>query len=254
MLMGAATSSHRRGAQPRATTPLYTITNDGENDLESQPIGSAGEVGLSEHLSIMGNRLVNSRAYNLLYALLIVLNSAALFVALSVPAREPSALLITLDVAITASLLVEVLIRMLVQGRYRFWSDRSNRFDCFVCVLCVVTLLLYLVEGPSGAERVEQVFTFLVVFVRYAIQLARLAVFVRSFKRTTSGSTPDIDLGSLDSANPLLLGLDGLEGGADHQPGTSTDTLQSFSCHSGLETSYIYKSRASVTTPDSPWQ
>ncbi|KAG8457328.1 hypothetical protein KFE25_014057 [Diacronema lutheri] len=213
MFVGSMTSSHRRGAQPRTTTPLWQVTVDGNDDLhpagcDERPDcgapGREGEVGMRELLSILGNRLLHSRAYNLLYALLIVLNTAALVVAVSTPAAEPSPLVAALDAAITASLLVEVALRMLVQGRSRFWSDASNRFDCAVCALCIVTLFLTLLEPPSGTGRAEQVFTFAVVVVRYAIQLARLAVFVRSFKRTASGSTPDIDLGCSSDDSPLL--------------------------------------------------
>ena len=166
------------------------------------PLGSGeGDVGLHERLSILGNRLLHSRAYNLLYALLIALNTVALLVALSLPTREPSALMVALDVAITVALVVEVAIRMVVQGRQRFWSEGSNRFDCFVCGLCVLTLALYLLEGPSGVEKAEQVLTLVVVVVRYAIQLARLAVFVRSYKRSASGLESDI---VLDDALDLL--------------------------------------------------
>ena len=202
MRMGiSSSSSHRRGGHPRTTTPLWQVTTDhGMHDLadpsrvDYAPLGNDGEVGLNERLSILGNRLLHSRAYNLLYALLIALNTVALLVALSLPTREPSALMVALDVAITGSLLVEVAIRMIVQGRQRFWSEGSNRFDCFVCGLCVLTLALYLLEGPSGVEKAEQVLTLVVVVVRYAIQLARLAVFVRSYKRTASGLESDIVL------------------------------------------------------------
>lgn len=225
MLMGAMTSSHRRGGQSRTTTPLWQVTMQGNNDLHGaggEPPGAAcqygapgleGEVALREHLSIMGHRVLHSRAYNLLYALLIMLNSVALVVAVSTPASDPSPLMARLDMAITASLLIEVVVRMLVQGRRRFWSEGSNRFDCCVCALCAATLLLTLLEGPTGlAGRLEQVFTIVVVVVRYGIQLARLAVFVRSFKRTSSGSMPEIDFG--DGLEDLpLLGAGG--GGGD---------------------------------------
>jgi hypothetical protein len=252
MFMGASTSSHRRGGHPRTTTPLWQVTMDGMNDLapvradeaEYTPLGREGEVGLSEHLSIMGNRLLHSRAYNLLYALLIVLNTGALVVAISIPAREQSALMVTLDVAITGSLLVEVVLRMLVQGRQRFWSDGANRFDCFVCGLCVMTLSLYLLEGPSGAEKAEQVFTIIVVVVRYVIQIARLAVFVRSYKRTTSGSTADIVLGEPDDQaldDERDDAAAGLEAGSLYGSGLSL-----------ADGADYYKSRAAA--PDSPWQ
>jgi hypothetical protein len=219
MLMGATmtTSSFRRGGQSRATTtstPMWQVSVDHVDDLHSIGSGQAdfgqsgreGVVGLSEHLSIMGYRLLHSRAYNLLYATLILFSGVALVVALWTPSRELSSLVVVLDVAITVSLLVEVVIRMLVLGRHRFWSDRSNRYDCFVCALCVVTLLLYLLEGPSESEKVEQVFAILIVGARYTIQLARLSVFVRSYKRTASGSTADIDLSDdpeQEELNPL---------------------------------------------------
>ncbi|KAJ1640232.1 hypothetical protein T492DRAFT_930493 [Pavlovales sp. CCMP2436] len=211
--MGLTTSSLRRGGQSRATTtPMWQVSVNGMDDLHSIGTGQAdfapgreGEVGLSEHLSIMGYRLLHSRAYNLLYATLILLSGVALAVALWTPSKELSSVVVVLDVAITLSLLVEVVIRMIVLGRQRFWSDRSNRYDCFVCALCVVTCLLYLFEGPSESEKVEQVFAILVVGGRYTIQLARLSVFVRSYKRTASGSTADIDLSDdPEQGEPLI--------------------------------------------------
>lgn len=276
-MFGSMTSSHRRGGQPRTTTPLWQVTMDGNDDLHGsneesrssdygEP-GRAGEVGLREHLSIMGNRLLHSRAYNLLYALLIVLNTVALVVAITAPESGASPLMAYLDVVITGSLLVEVALRMLVQGRLRFWSEGANRFDCFVCALCAMTLLLTLVDGPSGtAGRLEQVFTIIVVVVRYVIQLARLAVFVRSYKRTSSGSTADIVLG-FDADDAEDARLCSVHGSGREAANGGTHVSESMAHHAFIELEaggagageavYSNKGRTSASIsgmPDSPWQ
>jgi len=210
--MGSSTS-FLSGARHRATAPVWSAAADGVDDLESNLVrrsGSESRVGqglvsMREHVAIVGNRVVHSRSYQWGYALLIAMSTFALVVLLTSPKSVRNPVMVVLDVIITCSLLVEVLLRLVTQGGRRFWADGGNRFDCAVCGLCVVTLALYVIDGPSPPGFAEQLVALLIVGARYAIQLARLMVLLRRYQQGTAAAASEIRLVD-DSPSPMVSG------------------------------------------------
>lgn len=204
-MVGAA--RHRRIESDEMESPLL-------RNVDSDAV-LAGRVSMREHFAILGNRLLHSQSYQMGYAVLTCLSAGAFLVVLTRSTYVGHPCMIIVDGIITGSLLVEVLLRVAMQGARRFWSDRANRYDSVVCAMCVFTFALFVGDDATMSGTAEQALALFMVGMRYVIQLMRLMVFVRSYKRRISASS-DIKLLDDRAESPSL------------EPGDAFDIPQAF--------------------------
>jgi len=174
-----------------------------------------GNLQHSSSLKHAANRVLFSRAYSLMYVLMILLNVTLILwiiISASIKQRIVSPthwLFITLEIVINAALFFEISIRLLSLGKDYFRS-RSNVFDLAVLALSFIGLIVFFVSTGAVKEADDIATTLLLIF-RYAIQLLRLVLLIKNQQRALKTHTSKVDFSTIDIDNEPLLDEDEIQ-------------------------------------------
>ncbi|GBG23970.1 Hypothetical Protein FCC1311_001892 [Hondaea fermentalgiana] len=170
---------------------------------------------------LVANRVYFSKAYSVLYVVMIVLNLIMLIWLAVKGTEQESAAFVLFEGLITLILGIEVVGRMLTQGR-KYWKRWSNWFELIVLVLCIGTVLMaHTTNHVSTSEEMDELLSTVLLVARYVLQGLRLLALLRHRKRlqelkpshsadmsydaqrTSSLGIIDFDLVDEDEADPL---------------------------------------------------
>ena len=142
-------------------------------------------VSAMQFVHLVANRVYFSHAYAVFYSVMLLLNVVVLFWLVAHGSEMPSDAFIGLEIAVTALLGLEVVVRMLTQGR-KYWWRLSNWFEFLVLVLCSASITLTHSQAAGRltvGEEFEDLVSWTLFGARYVLQGLRLVALLRHRKR-----------------------------------------------------------------------
>ncbi len=142
-------------------------------------------VSAMQFVHLVANRVYFSYAYAVFYSVMLLLNVVVLVWLVAHGSEMPSDAFIGLEIAVTALLGLEVVVRMLTQGR-KYWRRLSNWFEFLVLVLCSASITLTHSQAAGRltvGEEFEDIFSWTLFGARYVLQGLRLFTLLRHRKR-----------------------------------------------------------------------
>ncbi|KAG2178829.1 hypothetical protein INT43_001675 [Umbelopsis isabellina] len=147
----------------------------------------------------------------------------------------PSQSLIILEYAINSAMVLEVLLRVLANGRAFFHSFYSA-IDAILLLLCIATLVL-ITTGCSNTQRDEAIVDTILLTIRNTVQLCRFAAMMQRNKRTLDSRAAKVDFTGLN-----------------HQPSQSSLAPSQFAADSEDDDGVLRPSRSSLQfVPSKPY-
>ncbi|KAM3579941.1 hypothetical protein VKS41_007659 [Umbelopsis sp. WA50703] len=140
------------------------------------------------------SRFIYSRFHIVLYLILALLSLVSVILSLEEVCPSPS--LIILEYAINSAMVLEVLLRILANGR-AFFRSFYSAIDAILLLLCIATLVL-ITTGCSNTQRDEAIIDTILLTIRNTVQLCRFAAMIQRNKRTLDSRAAKVDFTGLN--------------------------------------------------------
>ncbi|GLD94872.1 hypothetical protein PINS_up003497 [Pythium insidiosum] len=188
-------------------------------------------VGCLEYAVTVASRFYFSHFYRVIYFFTVLASLTCIaWTAWNHWSIPSSLVFIALEIAVSALLVFEVMLRM-VAYRRRFWSKWCNIFDVVALAMSLVSVAMYFNEEGFVGE-LEEVATGILLAFRNTVQYIRLAIFLKNRSEQIGGTqVPDIDFDHLsvdDDALEEVIAVDAPSESSRHE--TVTDQAQRIRC------------------------
>lgn len=161
-----------------SSTPVHQIDL---MPIEVQP--KSYRIGILEMMKLYANRVVFSKAYAILYTVMILLNIVMLIWLIIHGGNDPSFEFLLMEIIVTVLLGLEIFTRMLSQGK-KYFKSPYNWFEIMVLFLCTASLVLTHNESSiSSSEEMDELVSWGLLILRYILQGSRLVALLRHRER-----------------------------------------------------------------------